>query len=371
MKRLIFTLALLCPLASAQTTLSDGFWRPDPLNGFATAAQFVAASTLTASTHFAAAVLQVPKAGVSIHKVCYRTGTVSVNAASRLTVMIETVSTANGDPTGSAYGSAVAGTHGSAPASNTWYCTTLGTDATVVNAGDIIAATIKIGTFNASDSVVISGVNSATGSSFNFPYVDTFTASWSKSTTNMTTIALEYSDGTYAYIPSTAPWTTIANQSYASNTAGTDEYALSFQMPFTTRLKCVAGSIAGAGDYEIIFYTGTTATQTITVDKDQHSGSAQRFETFCFTTPPTVTANTTYRVGIRPTTTTSITLQIVTFNSNATMAQVGGGTGFTLGTRLNQGAWDADTTTQRPQIFLLFDQFTTSSGGNGASASVN
>lgn len=358
------------PALAQLVTVTGGVWFPDPQPALATQVQFSTAATLTASTHYSAAILQVPKAG-AIHKVCYRTGTVSVNAASRLTVMIETVSTTNGDPTGSAYGGAAAGTHGSAPASNTWYCTTLGTDATVVNVGDVIAATIKIGTFNASDSVVISGVNSSSASSINFPYVDAFTASWTKSTTSLTTVALEYDDGSYEYIPDTMPISAITNQAFASNTAGTDEYALSFQIPFQSRLKCIKFPLATAGDFEIILYTGTTATRTISVDKDTNSGVTHRINTWCFASPPTILKDTTYRVGIRPTTTTSITLPIVTVSSSSTMGQMSGGTTFVLGTRLDQGAWDADTTTRKPLIYLQFDQFSNGGGGRCASASVH
>lgn len=341
----------------ALQTLSGGLWFPDPIPGLATSVQHGTAATIDASTELCAGVGIAPKAG-AIRTVEFRTSTVAVNAASRLNARVETVSTTNGDPTGTAYGGMATGTAGAAPTSNSWNSITLATDATVVNVGDIIAAVVGYGTFTAADSVIISGVNSAAAYSVDFPYVDAFVGgAWAKNTAMAPCMALGYSDGTYAPLQGFYPILTFTTQSFASNTAVTDEYALSFQMAVPCRLRGIAAAIDGDGDYEVILYTGTTATETITIDKDQRAGTASRLRYFMFPVGPTLAANTTYRLGIRPTTTTAITLQLWTMSTAAILDQMAGGQIFRLGTRLDQGAWDADTTTKRPAIWLQFDQF--------------
>jgi hypothetical protein len=347
----------------ALQTITGGMWLPDPLPGILATVQLATGATIDASTELCAGIGLAPKAG-AIRKVHFRTGAVSVNAATRLSAAVQTVSATTGDPSGSNYGGSTAGAAGAAPTANAWSSITLGTDATVGSVGDVIAAVIGFNNFVAADSVVISALNSTSNASIDFPYVDAFVGgAWAKSAAQMPCMALEYSDGSFAYMQGWMPVTTVTNQSFASNTAGTDEYALSFQIPFPARLRGVAAMIDGDGDYEVIIYSGTSALETIAVDKDQRAGTVHRFRYFRFPAGQSLSANTTYRLGIRPTTTTAIVLQIHTVNSAALLDQMSGGQDFCLGTRLDQGAWAADTTTQRPMIFLQFDQM-----DDGASA---
>jgi hypothetical protein len=341
----------------ALQTITGGLWIPAPIPGFAGSLQHSTAATIDASTELCAGVFTVPKAG-AIRTVEFRTGAVSVNAASRLNVRIETVSTTDGNPTGSAYGGMTTGTAGAAPVANSWNSITLGTDATVVAVGDTIAAVVGYGTFTAADSVVVSCVNSGNSASLNFPYVDAFVGgAWAKSSTMVPCMAIGYSDGSYEYIQGVMPILTFSSQTYASNTAGSDEYGLSFQVPFPTRLRGAIIDLDADGDCEVILYTGTSATETITIDKDQRSSAIRRYQYFRFPTGPTIAANTTYRLAVRPTTTTSVVLGTFIVNAAGLFDQMGGGQNFRLASRLDQGAWAADTTTQRPNICLEFDQF--------------
>ena len=341
----------------ALQSIKGGLWVPDPLSSFAVNPQFGTGATIDASTELCAGIGYAPKAG-AIRSIHFRTGAVTVDSTTRLNVNLETVSATDGHPTGTDYGGSAVGTASAAPTANSWNSIDLGTDATVVNIGDLIAAVVGYGTFVAADTVVISAVASSTTTSIDFPYVDAFVGgAWAKATSQAPCMALGYSDGTFEYIQGWLPWSAITNTSYASNTAITDEYALSFQVPFPCRLRGCAAIVDGDGDYEVILYTGTTATETITIDKDQRGGTAQRFRFFRFPTGPTLVANTVYRLGIRPTTTTAIILQIYTVNAAGILDMTNGGQNFCLGTRLDQGAWASDTTTQRPAIYLQFDQF--------------
>ena len=341
----------------ALQSITGGLWVPDPLISIASAVQFTTATTIDAGTELSAGIFFAPKAG-AIRTIGFRTGAVTVDATTRLNVNLETVSATDGNPTGTDYGGSAVGTAGAAPTANSWNSIALGTDATVVNVGDIIAAVIGFGTFVAADTVVISGVNSGNSSAVDFPYCDSFVGgAWTKPTGILPCIAIGYSDGTYAYVPGLMPFSAITNQSYASNTAVTDEYALSFQMPVPCSLRGVAADVDGDGDFEVVLYTGTTATETIAVDKDQRQGTARRLRYFRFIQDRNLTANTTYRIGIKPTTTTAIVLSIFTVNAAAIWDQTAGGQIFRLGTRLDAGSWDSDTVTQRPSVYLQFSQF--------------
>lgn len=340
----------------ALQTIKGGGWIPDPFLSFASGVQMGVGATIDASTELCAFIIQIPKSG-DIRTIGFRTGTVTVNALTRLSATLETVSATNGDPTGTGYGGVTIGLAGAAPTTGTWNSITLAVDATAT-IGDTVAVVIGFGTFVAADSVVVSAVTSSTAATFDFPYVDAFVGgAWAKSSVQTPIVSLGYSDGTYEYIQGTLPISAITNQSYASNTAVTDEYALSFSVPWPCRLRGVAADIDGDGDYEVILYTGTTATATLTIDKDIRATATKKLRYFRFPTGPTLVANTTYRLGIRPTTTTAIVLAIVTVNAAAILDQMNGGQSFCLGTRLDQGSWAADTTTQRPMIFLQFDQF--------------
>lgn len=338
-------------------------WTPAPEEGTAGLPAFSTIATLTANTHRYAAIYQVPKTG-SIHKAGFKLGTCTTNATSRMQLKIETVSAVNGDPTGSAYGGMVLGVSGVQPTTGLYDLITLGTDATAT-AGDLIAVCYDFNTFTAADSVIVQGVNGSTGTSITFPYSDVFTASWTKNTGTYPSVCLEYSDGSYAFISGSAPYTAITNTAFNSGTAVTDEYALSATVKVPCRLAGGGVLLAQAGDCEIDLYVNgaTTATVAVSLDKDQIGTTAQRFRTFVFPGGQTIAANQKFYVSVRPTTVTNVTLQIYTVNTASVLDQLEGGQNYCLGTRVDQGAWAADTTTQKPAIYLYFDQF-----DNGVSA---
>lgn len=340
----------------ALQSIKGGLWIPSPSEGNNTGVAFTTASTLTANTHRSAFVFQVPKTG-SIHKLHWRYGAVTSGGTTRMQTRLEPLGSTTGDPTGAAYGGCAYGTSSIQPVSNTYDVITLGTDATATK-GDFVAACIDFQTFNASDSVIIQS-GGTTAESAGLGYVDTFGASWAK-TGGVGLLGVEYSDGSTDYIPNTTPYTAITNTSFNSTTGVTDEYALSFQIPFPARVAGVAmnlGVAAATQNYEIILYSGTSALQTITGSHRAYQTSSQRLGFWIFPTPQTISANTLYRLSIRPTSSTNVTLQIYTYNSAAMLDQDEGGQNFCLATRLDQGAWAADTTTQRPAIYIMFDQF--------------
>jgi hypothetical protein len=340
----------------ALQSIKGGLWIPSPSEVAGTGGiAFATAATLTANTHRCAFICQVPKTG-SIHKVGFRYGTCSTAASTRIQAKIETVGSTTGDPSGSAYGGMVAGTSSIQPVSNTYDTITLGTDATAT-AGDVIAACLDYQTFTAADSVVIQTISG--GEVSNFPYSDAFTASWSKSS-NPVLIGLEYSDGSYEFLGGSMDYTTVTGQAYNSGSSP-NEYALNFTLPFPGRLKGIGACVTAAAatqSYEIDWYPNNTTTPTTVLTMSHRamgSTSARLTPSLMFTTAQTFAANQINRVSVRPLSGTNVTLEFFTYNSVAIMDQDEGGQSFFLCT-LSGGAW-TDTTTQRPSVYLLIDEF--------------
>jgi hypothetical protein len=341
----------------ALQSIKGGLWIPSPSETAGSGGvAFGTGATLTANTHRFAFICQVPKTG-AIHKVHCRYGTCTTAASTRIQAKIETVSSTTGDPSGSAYGGMVGGTSSIQPATSTYDVITLGTDATAT-LGDVIAVCLDYQTFTAADSVVISSLT-ATSETSQFPYVDAFGASWAKSSVPAV-IALEYSDGSFDFMPGTGCYTALTSQAYNSGSSP-NEYALNFTLPFPGRLKGFAacfGATAATNNYEVDWYPNNTTTATV-VDTLSYraigTANARLVTGIIFTTAQTFAANQVNRLSLRPTVATNITLLLFTYNSATVQDQDEGGQNFFLSTRAG-AAW-TDVTTQRPAIYLLIDQF--------------
>ena len=77
-----------------------------------------------------------------------------------------------------------------------------------------------------------------------------------------------------------------------------------------------------------------------------------------------LTANTYYRLVVKPTTANNITVVDYTFASVALMDAISGGQYCHKTERTDAGAW-TDTTTRRPWMGFLIDQLDDGVGGSG------
>src|SRR4030067_2825700 len=131
---------------------------------------------LDASGEKATTVFQIEESG-NITNLGFRTATVTTGDT--LKVGLYTLD-ASGDPTATAYKGMVAGTQVVASADdNTYFNVTLGTQATSVVKGDIVALVIEYNSYVAG-SMVITGLGSTSTVFSGFPYGDLYTASWVK-----------------------------------------------------------------------------------------------------------------------------------------------------------------------------------------------
>lgn len=295
-------------------------------------------------------IIQIPKTG-TITKVGFRTGTVTTPQTLR--VGIQTLSA--GDPSGSAYGSMVAGTQ-AAPASNTYYEVTLGTPATATR-GDYVAVVIEF------DSAIGNLNLAATTAWFNqnFPYVDLKAGAgptWAKGGQHPVG-HLGYSDGTYPIILGCCPVSAFTTSTYNSGSTP-DERSLKFRTTVPTSVKGVLLRLgtSASGDFDVVLYDsdGTTALATKSVLAANALSTGNDLHRVLFNSSVRLRANTYYRLAVKPTSANNVNLIQIDVTTAALLDNFNGGQDFHLSTRTNAGAW-TDTTTSKPGIELFVDQF--------------
>lgn len=319
--------------------LIGGILLPKPPPPFQVNPAFTTLATLTASTHKAGYVFRVPKTG-NTKAIGFRIG--SITTAQDLRISFQDVSATDGNPDGTEDQSVVLAS-GSLVA-NGW--NTTGTITRAVTRGDLLAVVIQADSGTPSLQITVPQYY-ATGDSIEFPYAMGFTTAWGTKLGRVGSLSLQYDDNSYAPIDGFAyPYSDLTTIGY--NTTSTfDEYGVLFQLPF-------GGKVNGAwmlsdidGDAQVLLYDsdGTTVMATATLDKDQDANGGRHYVTF--PSEVVVLANTSYRLVLKPTTTTTLTLFYFAVNSAALLDMCDLGQLAYLTKRADAGAW-TDVTTQRP-----------------------
>lgn len=298
-------------------------------------------------------IFYAPKTG-TLRSAGFRLGTVTTGQT--LKASFQDVSLTNGDPDGTVdqfRTVTVADTD-----DNTWKQTGIissdGTDGgtkRTVTQGDLLALVIEfdstVGNLN------ISGATASSASDSPFligVYCDHFTAAWLKSSAALPLLALEYDDLSFPFLPGVWPISASATQVYG-NGSTPDEAALRLQL---FPAKVIGGwancTIAGNADF-VLYDASSNVLASGSLDSDVRL--AANGQHICiFTSEATLAANTTYRLSLKPTTATSVTLRYFDVNAAAILGQVQGGQQMYYSTRTDAGAW-TDTTTRRPMMGLL------------------
>lgn len=326
--------------------IPGGLWIPHPF--IRTGAISFGNMLIDASGEKAAGIFRAPKTG-TVSKIGFLTGIVTTGAT--VDVRLETVDLANGDPSGTLFGTDSNGSQVIANGDdNTWFTTTLTTGPSVTK-GDLLAVVIA----NAG-----SGDMNIRNCTFdnprNFPYTDLFTLSWSKDD-DAPVFSLEYSDGSYAY--SLGVWPISATNSPFFNLSSTpDERGLIFQLPFPFRVTgmWINSDLDGAVDIVLYDDDGTTVLESVSLDPDVRQIPDKRTTLVWFDGTQTLSANTNYRLVLKPTTTTNVALVDFEVDSVVVMESLEGGSNFHFTERTDAGSW-TDTVTKRPAIGLICDAF--------------
>lgn len=298
---------------------------------------------LDAAGEKAAFVLQCPKTG-NIHKLHF--GVSFLVTSTSTDVRLETVDATTGDPSGTLEGTNTNGTL--AVVTDGWHVITLTADAAVTK-GDLVALVIApSGT--PSYRVNLSNAGGTTG----IPYTDHFAAAWTKGGIPPC-CALEYDDGSFAYMPGTIPATAL-NVHAISNATDPDEIALKFTLPHSCR---VAGAWIMAerdGDVDLVLYDsdGSSVLESVSLDTNISGFNTGRLHLALFDTPVTLLANTAYFLSAKPSSATALDVYSFDVDTAAVLDQMAGGQAFHYREAVN-GTWDAALTTRRPFMGLIID----------------
>ncbi len=383
LKRLLATALialLLLPVqtfAALQTIPGDGMWIFHTI-GDGGSITFGTWGTLDGTGDRIAWIFPAPKTG-NISEIGWHTRTVTTGDI--VDVRLETVDTADANPSGTLCGtnSNVNVTVASSD-DNVWENSAL-TASCAVTKGDKLAIVLSAATFVSSGNMQIAGyTNNTTGDLSLFPYSRVnSTGSYAAVSSVMPILTLKYDDGSYAPLSGgTLPVLPIANATAFGASAITtsttpDEIGLKFQVPFSGSL-CGAGAqldfSSAGGTYDIVLYdSGSTAIATFSGDTDQvlsnAAGAARANE---FPIPATtISINSTYRLVVKPTSANVVTVADFDVNAAGMLAAVPGGTNFVKTQRTDAGAW-TDTTTKRPFIGLKFCSLDDGVGGGGGSS---
>jgi hypothetical protein len=177
------------------------------------------------------------------------------------------------------------------------------------------------------------------------------------------------------------PLKAIAETQFSSDTAGADEYALTFTLPAgfgaTKEIGGVRlnGRTSAAGKtLRVILYSGTTALQTVDFDTDNFASTASGFRSMEFifdeATLETLTVGSQYHLAFQPQDTGhNFALTHIEVSAASDLDAYPGGADFYMSTRVDAGAWTA-VDTKRPVAEFLLNDFTEPAGGGGTGIAV-
>lgn len=310
-------------------------------------------STISATAHKFAVLVQSLAAG-DVRKIHFRTATVTTGDDVRGS--IQGIDGATGDPDGTIAnsGNSAANVTVASADDNAWKTTAaFATDYTVA-LGDKFFVVLDFPSYVAGNMQI---ARSNIGGSNVFNYVDVYAASWTK-TSSTASIILEQSDGSFLPCIGIAPHPSSSNTNFSSSSSP-NEYALRFSLAAPTKiLGFWFWSNNFSGDTQGVLYAGGDAADTTAIattntqDKDNKSSTALSACFMLFSTAVDLAANTTYRLSIKPTTTTNVGYARPGQSpSSGSLATFGTGTGWYESTRAG-GNW-TDNTDRAAAIFPL------------------
>lgn len=246
--------------------------------------------------------------------------------------------------------------------------------------GDLIAVVIEMTEWVTGDTVRPKYVN---GTSL-FPYITIDTGSGPAKTSGAPFVTIESDDGTLITLGSGLGVFSELHTSFSSSSSP-DEYALVFQVPFTCQIDQLGGMVSEIDtteDGELILYSDPLGTPTVmtsgtakaTIDPDLQSGGAAAATLIQTHQIPvtTLTANTSYAVAYRPTSTAVRSLMMHTLPvATARAMQHFGTTASRYDRENNTGAFTNQSTTVFPALAIHVCAVDTGSAGGGTAMLIN
>jgi hypothetical protein len=372
------------------------FWPPPQVASDVVTMTTNATSVTIDATNDRLAFVSMAAGTFNIKTIRFRVGAVTTGNTAKMS--IQTVG-ADGKPSGTLWsangtGASPSGTVAVA-GSNTWQTVTLTNQAELV-AGDLFAIVFEhdsgsTPSYLMQNATMNAGCHLATA---RFPLIWTDiagTATWTSSSTANTPwlwVCESSTANDVIVIPGLSP---LDGNAAASAITDTAERALKFVAPFTGRVigaRIVTTNPAAALAWSFSLWdstddpgSGPTPLAQITMDSDLYTNtSGDGNITVFFTSPYTVTAGTTYYLGVLGTGANGNLYELPCGGVTNAIRCLGAGVGNTahLSTRTwgssqpapptgDPGAW-SDTTTTMPCISLIFDQIDDGASGGGRSA---
>jgi hypothetical protein len=236
-----------------------------------------------------------------------------------------------------------------------------------VTQGDLLACVVEFVTFVAGDSVNFSSISGNASYYTGYFYgASAATGSYAKGPT-IPVIALKYSDGTYAEFPFPLwPILTVDTTNTFNNTSTPDERALRFQVPFGCTICGFFAHINNDAVLDVVLYDAASSVlRTISQDPDVRSTTSFQ-PTIVYFPEVTLSANTTYRLAVKPTSGSNVGTRDFALSTNALFGALPGFSQFFLSTRTDAGAW-TDTNTSCPWMGIIVNKIDFPSGGSGGS----
>ena len=324
---------------------------------------FIASTALTASTHKHAVAGVVPKSGI-ITGIGFRFGAISVGATTTLTLSLQDTSLSAGPPAQPDGTQDQSATIANADiTANTWRTITLGSNRTVTQ-DDQICVVWEYLNFNASDSVVLSHWQLATGS--NATPQETGASHYNGSTWAVLqanpNIVLVYSDGTFATFMGCSPAESLTSNTYNSGSTP-DERGNLWIAPCDMTIRGLCPYYQPSGNADLVIYDSAgTELRSTTVDANAVRSNGLRVYQGLFSSDLDITGGSTYYITVRPAATNVIMYSIGVNAAGHLQSNVFGGDMYSA-TRTNAGAWTTDTKSYHPIGVIVSKIGSTGSGG--------
>lgn len=312
-------------------------------------------------------VFQVPKTG-TLRRAIFRTGTVT--AADDVRISFQGVdATAQPDGTEDEFRSIAA----ASIVANSYIVpgimssdgTDTGTKRSVVQ-GELLAVSIRVETFvDANFQIVVAQYQATTeGGITQAPYALSSSnagVAWTK-TERCSCLVLEYDDGTYAVLDplGIVPYHAFNVQTFNSGSTP-DERGMIFTPTFTLKVRGIWYKTSSAAAHDVVLYTGTTVTETLTLDPDYRGSTTSNIRRVLFANELTLTAGTTYRITVKPTSGSNITLVDWDVAAAGYFDAMAGGQALHYTERTDGGAF-TETTTKRLFMGLMVSAVQTDAG---------
>jgi hypothetical protein len=310
------------------------------------------AGTLDASGEYFS-YIQIAREDMVISHISFRAG---ATTTAQVVVSIEGVD-GSGFPDGASTfgGSASVAT---AVSTNTNPIIALGGSATVAK-GSVFAVKILW----SAGSVVVQNVNQQTPFSATVPYSVTNTSGSPAKSAGTGLIGFGSSATTFYSVPGHFPMSATSISGTFNNTSGARR-GLKFVPPMTARAVGIrtAGSTS-VGNYDAILYdVSDNVLSTISVDGDVTSASNNGTMLIFFSTQVVLSAGSTYRIAIVPTSATNVSLGTITLPSADFFgASPAGSSAIATYSTYASGSW-TDSTTTLPYMDVILDQLDDGAG---------